>query len=1001
MGLEFIKRGKELVHKGDHLEAVKVFRMGLIVHKDSVEARRCLASSLYILKKYDEALKETSLALISSPSDPGCLEIQARAYLAKDNMNMAQAIVSRALKQSPHHMGLLKLSRQVDDEVHLKGGVAGIITPSGSSFHEEAETRFEPNKHSKELPTGVKWQGNGKQKMPSEPFEPNTFYTDDQSAAFEELPTRMAPEKSEGMAEQDFGELFPDDERGVSRLADLDELKAVDSEMVPMDDVSGVIVNDEPDDSIPTPSQDFALVKKAAEKSRKKQAAKDLLVASKRKIKNTSTLKPARSEKKSRRRLYRIYYSLSAVVLFCAALFCGLTMRRILLEKDIENASLLSYRYASEGRYEDGLRSQELIDRVENIGKPNKVTRITRSILAADYGINTEKTKAAVESLDKTFDLLNLAKGFMAVAEGEHVQGIELANKFIGENEKSFEGYRLLGRAQFLDNRLEDSIVSFTNAVTIQKNNGSLLDLGLAYHESGDYAKAKKTVEDVLSVEPNHPFANVLIDRIAIQDQGVGVERASSKIVEEGFKAYTANGTSTFSSKKIGWVGIALAEKELASNNAKGARKILRSNMERVDKHNKPMINRFVKLLSHLDMREEVDELLVGAQLGIGNNDTMILLNARKKLENGDPRGTLELLGSSEALKVNNEAVLLGGFAFEALGEWEKAEFAFNQVLSQKNNDVDATLGLARIDRKNNRHSEAIERLKPLMSMEPQDERVMLELAKNHRLNGDLVLAKKAIDSLESNNSEVLLESSRLHLKMGDLESSKSSVEQVLEVEPENNEALMQLGALHYRDGDYAEAMARLDRAKDELKEPSHLALYAKILTASGKAEQAEELLSANKELFGSGSSWLLNREFGRIRSHRYSHNKALQFLKKSYEKNPSQTESLELLMESALENRKPNAIPKKLEGIDAGSFLQWSKAMTLLSKDDSSGAIANFSKALKSADDEKLDKVTKAKYRYWLARAYELEGDLEKALDALNAAKELAPEMSLSLIHI
>ena len=74
---------------------------------------------------------------------------------------------------------------------------------------------------------------------------------------------------------------------------------------------------------------------------------------------------------------------------------------------------------------------------------------------------------------------------------------------------------------------------------------------------------------------------------------------------------------------------------------------------------------------------------------------------------------------------------------------------------------------------------------------------------------------------------------------------------------------------------------------------------------------------------------------------------------------------------------------------------------MTLLSKDDSAAAIPDFTKALKEAEGEVLNKLTKAKYHYWLARAYEAEGDLKRAMAELSQAKKLAPQMSKTYFWI
>lgn|GEM_PF-2889234 len=140
---QFVQRGQQLIDRGQHQEAVRVCRLGLLASPTEVAGRLVLGSALMALKRYDEVLAEMRVAIEMAPDSVRAQTLKAEALLEKGDALQAREVVARALELDPAD----------PDARALSGRVGQIVGGSGRGARATSDSFLDPlESETKELP---------------------------------------------------------------------------------------------------------------------------------------------------------------------------------------------------------------------------------------------------------------------------------------------------------------------------------------------------------------------------------------------------------------------------------------------------------------------------------------------------------------------------------------------------------------------------------------------------------------------------------------------------------------------------------------------------------------------------------------------------------------------------------------------------------------------------------------------------------------------------------
>lgn len=237
--------------------------------------------------------------------------------------------------------------------------------------------------------------------------------------------------------------------------------------------------------------------------------------------------------------------------------------------------------------------------------------------------------------------------------------------------------------------------------------------------------------------------------------------------------------------------------------------------------------------------------------LGDGAADPVKLF---EKAQTAHARGDLAraLAYYEEAIKVKPEfpeAEFQMGNVLASLGRLGEAESAFRRAIKQRKDWSLPYSALGILLARTNRDTEAETTLRQALKLDSHDNLALRVLASIRLRQGDakeaLKLAQTATHEPDAPASTWLLRA-MAERALGDKATAKTSLQHVLEIEPENIAALIERAELYADEGDYEQALKDL-KAAEQVKDADKQILYRVVVAyeRAGKPEDAQRIAAA------------------------------------------------------------------------------------------------------------------------------------------------------------
>jgi tetratricopeptide (TPR) repeat protein len=205
-----------------------------------------------------------------------------------------------------------------------------------------------------------------------------------------------------------------------------------------------------------------------------------------------------------------------------------------------------------------------------------------------------------------------------------------------------------------------------------------------------------------------------------------------------------------------------------------------------------------------------------------------------------------------EAIKVKPEfpeAEFQMGNVLVSLGRLGDAESAFRRAIKQRKDWSLPYSALGILLARTNRDTEAETTLRQALKLDSHDNAALRVLASIQLRKGDakeaLQLAQTATNHSDAPTSTWLLRA-MAERAMGDRAAAKTSLQHVLEIEPENIVALIERAELYLEVGDHEHALKDL-KAAEEVKDAGKPILYRVVVAyeRAGKPDDAQRIAAA------------------------------------------------------------------------------------------------------------------------------------------------------------
>ncbi|MBP6836263.1 MAG: tetratricopeptide repeat protein [Kofleriaceae bacterium] len=131
---DFVKRGRALLASGQHQEAVKICRLGLLGQPTAVEGRVLLGQALMALRRYDEVLAEMRVALEIDHTSGPAYHLKGEALLRKGDAFAAAEALGQAKMFAPGDVQISALLAEAELAMDGDGDASAEFADVGDSM---------------------------------------------------------------------------------------------------------------------------------------------------------------------------------------------------------------------------------------------------------------------------------------------------------------------------------------------------------------------------------------------------------------------------------------------------------------------------------------------------------------------------------------------------------------------------------------------------------------------------------------------------------------------------------------------------------------------------------------------------------------------------------------------------------------------------------------------------------------------------------------------------
>lgn len=697
-------------------------------------------------------------------------------------------------------------------------------------------------------------------------------------------------------------------------------------------------------------------------------------------------------------------YGAIAIVVVAGAVYGGLKLRDVRLDRQIRAEQSKALKYAKSDTFAGYVKARDAYARIVKVRKKRRheaaLARMQAAI-AAEFGEGLQEAERLVNRLG-TYESVDaaLARAYLALARSD----VFVASRLAEEVEKRyptdpFAPY-LRGRAALLAEKPDQAADAFRAALRLMQRPLVYVGLGLAEAARKRYPEALAAFERATDLVPGHPAAVIERARVMALSRTLppGTHDPESEL-ERLIGASTASGDRVplVSPEQSAWAALALGEVKLARADLPAARAAMARALQMKPLSNwgftKALVDGLIRVGEMKSAEKEaeraVDRWPTYAEARILQADVLLLRdNPARAL------ASLEKLGD---LSNHPGALTARGRAKLAQGDLEGAAKDLDAAL-----EIDPDLRAAKVARADvhlrmGNAKAAAEQLKVIYDQDATPEMGVIYAAALRRTR-QRDEARRILEGLlkQPNASRAYLELARLERDEGNVREARQAYGKAIELSPNAIEARREAALLALDTGDRTGAREAFDALlKDAPDDGKVLVEAARVYCMTGDCEEAGRLLD-RAEKTTSAPRWQIARERGRSLMRQQQTKDAVAELERAMSLNPDDGETLLLLLDAHLVLQNPDDARRVLKTVLKQFPNEPESQLALgrfnLYEERTGEAMTAFVKARKLLEKQRAPARLIADVNYWIGRVNYYNDRLQSAAKLFHTAIKQDP---------
>jgi len=697
-------------------------------------------------------------------------------------------------------------------------------------------------------------------------------------------------------------------------------------------------------------------------------------------------------------------YGAIAVVVVAGAVYGGLKLRDVRLDRQISAEQAKALKYAKSDTYAGYTKARDAYARIVKVRKKRKheaaLARMQAAI-AAEFGEGLTEAERLVNRLG-TYESVDaaLARAYLALARSDVFVAARLADEVQKRYPKNAFAPYLKGRAALLAERPDAAAEAFQSALMLTHRPLVYVGLGLAEAARKHYPEALAAFVRATDLVPGHPAA--LIERARVMAASRKLPAGTNDPEAElerliGASAATGDDVPLVSPEQSAWAALALGEVKLARGDLAAARAAMSRALQMRPVSNWGFTKALVDgLLRVGEVRAAEDE----AERAVERWPTYAearILQAHVLLLRDNPDRALASLEKLGDLSKHPGALTARGRAKLAKGDLEGAAKDLDAALEIDPNLREAKVARADVHLRTGNAKAAAEQLKVIYDQDATPEMGVIYAAALRRTR-QRDEARRILEGLlkQPNASRAYLELARLERDEGNVREARQAYGKAIELSPNAVEARREAAQLALDTGDRTGAREAFEQLVKEAPDDGKVLVEAaRVYCMTGDCEEAGRLLD-KAEKTTSAPRWQIARERGRVLMKQQQTSEAVDELERAVSLNPDDGETMLLLLDAHLVLQNPDDARRVLKAVLKQFPNQPESQLALgrfnLYEERTGEAMTAFVKARKMLEKERAPARFMADVNYWIGRVNYYNDRLTSAAKLFHMATKQDP---------
>ncbi len=715
-------------------------------------------------------------------------------------------------------------------------------------------------------------------------------------------------------------------------------------------------------------------------------------------------------------RVAYVSYFLIAASVVGGAVFAGFKIRDVRLQREERAARTRAVERAGADSYHGYLQARSIYEGI--VGARNTranraaLARVTAAI-AAEFGDGTIITKGRDVSIldeakrrvdgigdDRSADGI-ASRAYLALAMRDPAAAERHAKELVRLFPKEPHGAYLRGRAELMEGRYKAAESSFLAALSGGQRPRFYVGLGKARAGAGKLRLAVEAFNLALNTRPGHPSAIIEKARVLAQAPTL---LAEDKTVESSLAALIAEGRRDLAKQELGvsrdqvaWASLARVEVALA----RGDKTAAASAVAELKKQRRAGSWEFTRALAQVFLRTgDVKAARAAAESAAKRWPTQVgarVLLADVAMRHSKPRRALDALKAAGDLSQNAEALALRGRAHLALGTLDEATRDLDAALALRPTLRAAQVARAELDLHAGRAKAVVTRLEALYTDDAAADLAVVYASALRRV-GKFAKARRILDRLKGGAfaGRAYLELARLERDEGRFRSARKAFGKAIELQPDAVVARLEAALLGLDTGDPLGARETLTALAKEAPDNGAVVIEAaRVHTLTGQVAEGKAMVDRAEKL-PSAPRWKVARERGRGLIRSRATKAAITELERAISLRPSDGETRILLIDAYLisedgdgARRAKSEVVKRFPGTP---IAQMAVGRIELFFENYGAALTAFKRARRFYQRRKAPPRLLATATYWIGQTLYYDGKLVAAARELRRTVKLDP---------